>query len=351
MSEHMIFQNCSAWQKDTIRSYWSEKLSRLERLLQHFPEDQRELRLNVRRNHDRFDVRAVLLLPTGTLVAESSSQMDNDAIDAVVDKLAGELRKHTDLIRRDDSYRRKRHRYETFRHAAVLLETDIGKPDRQTFFEMLRPLMDRLSSHIHHELIVAQMQGQLERRQVAIEDVRDEVILRAWTQLDQRDATEPLEVWLTRILQEVLDEQIPDKPAVSIDRAVDQPDSDYAAQSDGVTDNQFLLEEPEATTLKDMLTDNHTGEPWQELDIQDQMRWVLAQLSDLTRVKRRAFTLHLLDGWDPDEIAMIQGRSAAEVRADIRAVQQLLRSRLDGEIEPEPADANSDNRIKAGPTR
>jgi ribosomal subunit interface protein len=351
MSEHMIFQNCSAWQKDTIRSYWSEKLSRIERLLQHFPEDQRELRLNVRRNHDRFDVRAVLLLPTGTLVAESSSQMDNDAIDAVVDKLTMELRKHRGLIRHDDSYRRKRHRYDTYRHAAVLLESNIQKPDRETFFEMLRPLMDRLSGHVHHELIVAQMQGRLERRQVTVEDIRDEVILRAWTQLDEKDPTEPLEVWLTRILHEVLDEQIPDKPTVSIEGEVDQTDSDHAADTDGVTDNQYLLEEPPAVTLDDILTDDRAGEPWQELDLQDQMRWVLTQLSDLPHVKRRAFTLHLLDGWDPDEIAMVQGRSTTEVRADIQAVQQLLRSRFDGETEAEPVEAKSGDQTESGPTR
>ena len=139
MSEHMVFQNCSPWQKGTIRSYWSQKLTRIERLLQHFPEDQRELRLTIKHNHDRFHVRAVLLLPTGTLVAESSSQMDNDAIDAVVDKLTMELRRHRKYIRHDDSYRRKHHRRETFRHAAVLLESNLGKPDRETFFEMLRP--------------------------------------------------------------------------------------------------------------------------------------------------------------------------------------------------------------------
>lgn len=351
MSEHMIFQNCSAWQKETIRSYWSDKLSRLERLLQHFPEDQRELRLNVRRNHERFDVRAVLLLPTGTLVAESTSQMDNDAIDAVVDKLAGELRKHTGLIRRDDSYRRKRHRYDTYRHAAVLLESDIRKPDRATFFEMLRPLMDRLSSHVHHELIVAQMQGRLERRQVTVEDIRDEVILRAWTQLDERDPAEPLEVWLTRILHEVLDKQISEKPAVSLEVEVESTDSDHVIETDGVTDNQFLLEEPPAETLEEVLTNDHAGEPWQELDLQDQMQWVLTQLSDLPQVQRRAFTLHLLDGWDPDEIAMVQGRSATEVRTDIKAVQQLLRSRFDGDTEAEPAQAKSGSRTEAEPTR
>jgi DNA-directed RNA polymerase specialized sigma24 family protein/ribosome-associated translation inhibitor RaiA len=348
MSEHMIFQNCSAWQKDTIRSYWSQKLARIHRLLQHFPEDQREFRLTIRRRFDRFEVRAVLLLPTGTLVAESSAQMDNDAIDAVADKLAMEIRRHRHRIRHDDSHHRKRHRNNTIRHPAVLLESDIREPDRETFFEMLRPLMDRLSSHVHHELIMAQMQGRTQRRQLTVEDIRDEVILRAWMQLNDKDPTEPLDVWLMRLLHEVLDEQIPQVPAeVSIDREIDENDLDHEVETDEVTDSELLIEEPPVVTLDSLLPNHRASEPWQKLDLQDRMRWVLTQLSALPHVQRRAFTLHLLDGWDPDEIAMIQGRSSTDVREDIKEVQELLRSRLDGETGTEVAEAESADQTDA----
>jgi DNA-directed RNA polymerase specialized sigma24 family protein/ribosome-associated translation inhibitor RaiA len=333
MSEHMIFQNCSTWQKDTIRSHWSRKLAHLERLLQHFPEDQRELRLNVRRRPDRFEVRVVLLLPTGTLVATSSAPMGNDAIDAAANKLAQELRRHRGLIRHDDSWRRKRHHNDTIRHAAVLPESDIREPDRETFFEMLRPLMARLGGHVHHELIMARMQGRIQRRQLTMEDIRDDVILRAWAQFKTKDPTEPMEVWLIRLAHEALDEQVPEVPAVvSIDDEIGEADSDHAVETDEVTDGQLLLEEPAAVTLDGILPDRRGSEPWQELGLQEQLQWVLMQLSALPHVERRAFTLHLLDGWDPDEIAMIQGRSPAEVRGDIETVQGLLRSRLDARL-------------------
>lgn len=342
MSEHMVFQNCSSWQKDTIRSYWSQKLTRLDRLLQHFPEDQREFRLNVHRRPDRFDVRAVLRLPTGTLVAAGSGRMDHDAIDAVADKLAMELRKHRHVIRHDDSWRRKQHRHDTIRHPSVLPESDIREPDRQAFFEMLRPLMDRLGGHIHHELIMAQMQGRLRRRQITVEDIRDDVILRAWAGFQEKDPTEPMEIWLMRLVHDVLDEQIPETPPISLDVEPDETNSDRVAEAEEMTDSELILEEPQAMTMERTLPDQHGGEPWLELDLKDQLQWVLAELSTLSHVQRRAFTLHLLDGWDPDEIAMVQGRSSDEVRKDIRAVQDLLRSRLDGETTvevPRPSDA------------
>jgi RNA polymerase sigma factor (sigma-70 family) len=177
------------------------------------------------------------------------------------------------------------------------------------------------------------MQERIRRRQITVEDVRDEVILRAWAQLAHKDPTEPMEVWLTRLVHEVLDEQIANRPAVSIDREVDETDSPPDAEAAEVTDIELLVEEPPPVRLNDILPNDSAPEPWQELDIQDQMRWVLTQLSTLPHVQRRAFTLHLLDGWDPDEIAMIQGRSAQEVREDIQAVQQLLRDRSEAETE------------------
>ena len=72
MSDHMVFQDCPDWQKEAIRSYWLQKTPRIEKLLTRFPEDQRELRLTVTHKPKRYDVHAVLLLPTGSLAAEAS---------------------------------------------------------------------------------------------------------------------------------------------------------------------------------------------------------------------------------------------------------------------------------------
>lgn len=346
MSQHMVFHNCSSWQKDAIHAYWLQKVSRIDRLLQRFPEDQRELRLTIKRNSDRFDVRAVLVLPTGTLAAEVSAQTDYDAIDAVADKLAAELRRHKRLIRHDDLYRRKRHRREAFRHAAVRLESDIAKPDKKAFFEMLHPLMARLRGHAHHELIVAQLQGRITPGQLTIEDVLDEAILRAWTKFEAKDASEPLEIWLGRFLHEVLDEQASGVPAaISIDDEIDAADPRYGADvSPTAEDDEPYWEEPYTATFDDVLPDRHPSEPWQELEAVEQMRWVLAQLSHLPQRRRRAFTLLLLDGWDPDEIAMIQGRPVEEVRADIEAVQRWLRDRSDRESKPARTHVGSPHR-------
>jgi ribosome-associated translation inhibitor RaiA len=100
MADQLIFHACSPTVKGNIQEYWEQKQRRLQKLLVNFPDDQRNLRVTVRRCPDHYDVHAVLLMPTGTLIAESSSHNRDylEAIDIVADRLAAEIRRHRQLL-------------------------------------------------------------------------------------------------------------------------------------------------------------------------------------------------------------------------------------------------------------
>ncbi len=98
MAEHVIFRDCSNGIKKDIGEYWDRKRARLERLLVHFPDDQRHLHLTVQRQDLGYSAHAVLRLPTGTLVAEAPAQEHRAALDIVADRLAEEIRRHKDTI-------------------------------------------------------------------------------------------------------------------------------------------------------------------------------------------------------------------------------------------------------------
>lgn len=342
MSDHMVFQRCSDHEKQEIRSYWRQKQPRIERLLTRFPEDQRELRLTVTRKPKRYDLRAALLLPTGSLVAEVSSAAWHEAIDRLADKLAEEIRRHREVIRREDLYRRKQRRQDLSRQATAMLPPTVEKSDRKAFFALLNPLIARLRHYAHQELLVAELQGRIGHEEVVVTDLLDEVLLRAWSQFDRREDTEPLEVWLTRLLHEVLDEQL---ATVRTDRSLhDEVEAGSSAEDSAVgfaLEDGMAWEEPPTLMFEDILPGQEGGEPWQSLAAVDQMKWVLAQLGEAPATRRRAFTLHLLEGWDSDEIAMVQGRSTDEVREDIEAVRQMLRDRLGSESEILPSSFTS----------
>jgi RNA polymerase sigma factor (sigma-70 family) len=342
MSDHVVFQDCPDWQKEAIRSYWQQKVPRIERLLTRFPEDQRELRLTVTHKPKRHDVRAVLLLPTGSLAAEASSPTDREAIDAVVDKLASEVRRHKDLIRREYLYERKEHRQELSRRVEAQLRPESRGLDKSAFFDLVNPLMARLRDHARHELVVAELQGRIGREQVIVNDLLDETLLRAWSRLDRRDDREPLEVWLTRLLHETLDEQIAkEREALPLDEQTDVDESGRQVPVERVPEDTPVWEPPLTVTLEDVLPSHEAGEPWTQLAAIDQMKWVMAQLSELPANQRRAFTLHALDGWEPEDVAMIQGRPVEEVRGDIERVQEMLRNRVDSDSEMYPSGSPS----------
>ena len=210
------------------------------------------------------------------------------------------------------------------------------------FFDLLSPLMDRLWEHAHHELVVAELQGRIGREQVTVDDLLDEVILRAWSQLGRKNEAEPLEIWLTRLLHEVLDEQIANvRAALPLGEQIDTDESGREITAGPVADDTPVWEESVAVTLEDVLPSHEASEPWEQLAAVDQMKWVMTQLGGVSANQRRAFTLHVLDGWEPDEVAMVQGRSEEEVRRDIEAVQEMLRSRLDSGSEMHPSGSPS----------
>lgn len=110
MADHVVFHECSPGVKGAIQEYWQRKQRRLEKLLVHFPDDQRNVRLSVRRYPERYEAHAVIRLPTGALVAQADSHNRDyqEALDIVADRLAEEIRRHKDVLRRDDLFRRPR---------------------------------------------------------------------------------------------------------------------------------------------------------------------------------------------------------------------------------------------------
>jgi ribosome-associated translation inhibitor RaiA len=108
MADHVIFHGCSEDTKRGIEDYWTQKGSRFERLLRNFPEDQRHMRLSIRRHSWRYEAQATLILPTGTLVAQENAKDCLEAVDIVADRLTAEIRKHRRVIRHDDAYHRRR---------------------------------------------------------------------------------------------------------------------------------------------------------------------------------------------------------------------------------------------------
>lgn len=343
MANHLIFHDCTDDVKQGIEAYWEQKGPRFERLLQHFPDDQRHMRLSVRRYARRYEAHVTLRLPTGTLVAQADGRDYLEALDIVTDRLAGELRRHRQVIRHDYVHRRRRPRPVAPAVSVLPLERHRRAEDRATFLEQLGPILRTLRDHAHHELVVAQLQDRIAPGTLTVSGLLDEVAARAWERFDDRPADWPLNRWLVELLHATVDEREPaSDAAVSLDERLPMDDPRYEADTGWVVENEPGWVEPVTRTLDEEIPSEKTPEPWQEMAAAEERRWFLAQLHRLPHRQRRAFALYAFEGWDEDDIGMLQHRPVAAVRADIENARAALREQVERLDEPETV-ARSDS--------
>ena len=91
----------------------------------------------------RDEVRAVLILPAGTLVAEESAEDAAVALRRVARTLGEEIKRHKDRLRYEQLDRRKSRRREVLGAAGPLLPRDAELGRREAFFEFATLLADR----------------------------------------------------------------------------------------------------------------------------------------------------------------------------------------------------------------
>jgi ribosome-associated translation inhibitor RaiA len=110
MATHIVFQDCEDNVKHRVEAYWEKKLPRLLKLLSSYRPDQFEIRLTVVHHQEprfRYELRGVIHLSSGTLVAEVHDKDPHAAIDKIVDTLIPEIKRHKELVRKDFVFKRK----------------------------------------------------------------------------------------------------------------------------------------------------------------------------------------------------------------------------------------------------
>jgi RNA polymerase sigma factor (sigma-70 family) len=328
MQTHWVFNDCGEGLKASLQTYWEKKQPRLEKLLRPFRPELRELRLTVYRHEQprRWEVRGVLHLPTGTLAAEETEADYKPALDRVADVLVREIKRHKERLRRDYVYRRKNRRREELIAASPMLERDATQGRRQAFFDLLRPLFRTLHEHARRELRILELEDILPRGEATTADLVDEVLIRAWQQFATRPSQRPLDLWLIDLLHEVVDQWRQQPPPVAM-----AGESRQQAEPSKEKEEEWwreLLEETEPLAMEELVPSSNGIEVWERLEIEEQRKWLLQLLTELPASRRQVFELHVLEGFDTAEIAMVQDRSEAEVKADLEAARRTLRSRL-----------------------
>lgn len=331
MNLHLVIHGLDETQRADLKSYWSKKLTRLEKLLDPYRLDLQDVRLTVHRHQQNpqrgwYEGRAVIHLPTGTLVAEANNTELQAVLDSLADTLAREVKRHKELVRKDYVFKRKGRARADLSAAGPLLERDRAIGRREDFFQLLRPLLQYLHDHVSRELRILEIEGSLYRNEVNVADVLDEVMSKAWERFEDWPKHLSLDLWLTNLLHEVLSEFVKQEPRP---HASLNEHTTRGAVSDGEQEWwAALLGYDDSFTLEDLLPGTEATETWDELASEEQRRQLLSLVARLPKPQRQALLLHTLEDYNTAEIAMLQDRPESQVKTDIEAARKMLKEQL-----------------------
>jgi DNA-directed RNA polymerase specialized sigma24 family protein len=254
------------------------------------------------------------------------------SLDQALNGAAGKLQKTLKrTLRRKDSItkRRIRERAELTAAGALLQQNqETGKEEH--FMKVLRPLLGQIGQHVRRELRIMEASGTLYPGQLVSGQLLDDVLARAWLQFADRPELLPLDLWLTKIADEVIEEQVrpgTQKPVSLATQAAQTP----TTSSPQVGEQEWwvwLLGEDDGAPEDAAVEDRQSRWAEEFLEAEELMDRIHALLGELPTLQRRAFVLNVLEAFALFEIAMLQDRPEDQVQADIEAARKYLRERL-----------------------
>lgn len=274
-------------------------------------------------------------------VSHQGSSLDQ-ALGGAADKLEKTLKRT--LGRKGSIFKRRAHERAEFTAASPLLQRDVDTGKQEDFINVLRPLLGHLGHHAQGELRIMEANGTLYPGQVIFADLLDEVVTRAWLQFADRPRWMALDLWLTKLVDQILEEQFDQN--LRIQGTLYDPTEEVPPQNFPQVDDQewwvWLLGNDETMTEEIVVPGRQSTWAEEFLDAEELMYRVHALLGDLPKAERQAFVLNVLEAYDLSEIAMLQGRPEIDVRTDIESARNQLRERLRAGVRLPTADHAAD---------
>lgn len=311
-------------------------IEKLSRRLQVFRPELVHLRVTLDHANERegFSVSADLRLPSGDMAARESAPTASAALKTCFDQLSEQLAKHKDHLRAQWKWPRRRRVGRTRPQSQVPFEETLAAVQAPTISEQdinsyVNANLDRLFRYVERELQYRENTGALQADQVTPEEVVDEVIANALGDGNGRPEKVALEPWLyrmaTRAIDDLASRNHEDVIAIPLDHAARQ---DHNTQS-GTDENQLQFHQPdESMTNRDLIADPRTSSPEASAYSDEMITLVEATLLKAKREDREAFLLFTVEGFTPDEIAVISDRPVEDIRKSVMTARDYLRKAL-----------------------
>lgn len=342
---------------DTIAPKLRPKITKLEKLLTHFPQDTVHLQIILdARPHDKtYQVRLNLRVPSDVLHVASESHSLVGAFGEAVRMLVRRLKRLKARYRRDHEWKHRSGKpmpEQAVAFAEAPLPNEEG-PQTQvdTIVEVLKEDYGRLLGFVARQINEHVLSGSVPKGAIEPHDVVDgvaELVLhfpeRKPESMDYRTWCSSLAFQQTRDAVQSCAEKMTTQVSVDLDVEPGSP----SAGEDDMEPEEFALNllqrqlEPDEQTLADTIPDTHIDSPYSYVAKED----LLSNLAELSRqwpkADREIFQLHFMEGLSIDDVAHAFSDNRESVEASVSSLRARLRTVLadlvgiDGIVAPSP---------------
>lgn len=317
-----------------LEKEFNQQIQKIGKRLQVFRPELVHLHAIIEENNPR-EGRSVALnlrLPSGQMAAKENGPTPTAAIKGAFEQLVEQVTKHKDMLRNAHKWPRRRRAGATRPQPQVPFEETIAAVQTPTISgEDVRSYINAnfllLTRFVERELRYRENLGLIRRDQVSPDEVIDEAVANALDNGEDKPEVVSLEPWLFRLARRAIDEiagrngeQVPQVP---LDHAYRQTDIHNADEL------QMQFHQPdEAVANEDLIADSRVSTPEASAATDEMITMVEAALLTAKAEDREAFLLYAVEGFTPDEIAVITNRSADQVRAAVAHAREHLHKSL-----------------------
>lgn len=329
---------------ELLRKKVHQKISKLEKHLCKFPPGTVHLHISLDRNPKKefYTAGLTLRVPSNILRAGKSGPDVIKAFDDAVRSLLRELESLKAELRREPLWKRRvrRHALQAIKASGFAPAPQAEGEGPQGLGEVIRELLAanhrRLLRYVRRQLWHDVTAGQLPPNAIDPRAVVNEVARRALLEAGNKPAGGDYLLWFYILARQELARRrkaLKTAGAETVPLERQQVLTEDAELAEGYDAEQplDLIErrlEPPVVETRDLVPDAKAEAPDQTLARRELLAGLRRAVAGWPQAEREAFELYYVEGFEPEEVAMVLGQSPARIRALLKSLGERIRTEV-----------------------
>jgi ribosomal subunit interface protein len=302
-----------------------QKIAKFDRHLAHFPPDAVHLQIVLEKHprKDRYLASLTLRVPSDILHSEEAGRDLVGAFDDAVKSLLRKLKSYKSSLHGEKFWKRKerREKLHALKACGFAFEPQEEGKGPQTHKDVVRELFQRhykeFLRHARRHILQDELAGDLPKDAVNPFDVLNEVARRAEAKADKGPKRGSWLTWFYGLIHQELKRQRrlwKPKKRKQVGKTKTSPGETKVAPSQALAD--------------DVIRDRDEAPPVEIAARKDVVAQLEQDIRNWPRPEREVFELYYIEGFDPEEIAMITHQSLKMVRENLESIQRRWRDEV-----------------------